>query len=147
MMRHKIGFIAFTVGVFMAGFVLRSALPAGLVAHAQAAHRVFEIRTYTAPDGKLPELQARFRNHTMRIFERHGMTNIGYWVPQDAPMSQNTLVYVLAHENRETAKQSWAAFGKDPEWRKVAEESQVNGRLTSKVESLFVDPTDFSPLK
>lgn len=147
MMRHKIGFIAFTVGVFLAGFFLRSALPAGPVAHAQAAHRVFEIRTYTAPDGKLPELQARFRNHTMRIFERHGMTNIGYWVPQDVPMSQNTLVYVLAHRNRETAKQSWAAFGKDPEWRKVAEESQVNGRLTSKVESLFVDPTDFSPLK
>ena len=146
-MRHKIGFIAFTAGVFMAGFVLWSALPTGLVAHAQAAHRVFEIWTYTAPDGKLPELQSRFRNHTMRIFERHGMTNIGYWVPQDAPMSQNTLVYVLARENREAAKQSWAAFGKDPEWRKVAEESQVNGRLTSKVESLFVDPTDFSPLK
>lgn len=141
------GWIGFTAIVFLAGFFVRDLLPAGPVAHARAANRVFELRTYTAPDGKLPELQARFRNHTTRIFSRHGMTNVGYWVPQDAPASQNTLIYILAHENREAAKKSWDAFREDPEWKKVAAESQVNGRIVSKVESVFIDPTDFSPLK
>lgn len=147
MLKRKVTFVALTCGVFLAGFFVRGMLPAAPVAHAQSANRVFEIRTYTAPDGKLPELQARFRNHTTRIFERHGITNVAYWVPQEAPQSQNTLIYVLAHRSRDAAKQSWAAFGADPEWRKVAAESQVNGRLTSKIESLFVDPTDYSPLK
>ena len=147
MLKHKLGFIVFTAGVFLAGFFLQRLLPSDPMVHAQSAHRVFEIRTYTAADGKLPGLQARFRNHTMQIFERHGITNIGYWVPQDAPQSQNTLIYVLAHKNRETAKQSFAAFGADPEWQKVQAESEVNGRLVTKVSSVFADPTDFSPLK
>ena len=108
---------------------------------------MFELRTYTAPEGKLPELQARFRNHTMRIFNKHNMTSIGYWVPQDAPNSQNTLIYVLAHPSREAAKKNWADFQADSEWQKVSTESQVNGRIVSKVESVFMDPTDYSPIK
>ena len=138
---------ALFVIVFLAGFWVRGMLPDGSAAYAQAGHRVFEVRTYTAPEGKLGDLQARFRNHTMRIFQKHGMTSIGYWVPQDPPLSQNTLVYILAHPSREAAKQNWAAFQQDPEWQKVAAESQVNGRIVSKVESLFVEPTDFSPIK
>jgi hypothetical protein len=114
---------------------------------AQSAGRVFELRTYTAPDGKLGELHARFRNHTMRIFERHGMTNVVYLSPQDAPLSQNTLVYLLAHKSREGAKVSWAAFANDPEWKKVSTESQVNGKIVAKVESVFLNPTDYSPMK
>jgi hypothetical protein len=114
---------------------------------AQNAGRVFELRTYTAPDGKLPELQARFRNHTMRIFERHGMKNVGYWVPQDAPAKDNTLIYVISHESREAAKKSWAAFGGDPEWQKVAKESQVNGKIVAGVTSVYMDATDYSPIK
>ena len=117
------------------------------VLQAQAANRVFELRTYTAPDGKLGELHARFRNHTMRIFEKHGMTNVVYLSPQDAPLSQNTLVYLLAHKSREAAKASWGAFVADPEWRKVNTESQVNGKIVAKVESVFLDPTDYSPMK
>jgi len=105
------------------------------------------LATYTAPEGKLPELQARFRNHTMRIFNKHNMTSIGYWVPQDAPNSQNTLIYVLAHPSREAAKKNWADFQADSEWQKVSTESQVNGRIVSKVESVFMDPTDYSPIK
>jgi hypothetical protein len=117
------------------------------VAQAQAGNRVFELRTYTAPDGKLPELQARFRNHTTRIFEKHGMKNVGYWVPQDAPLKDNTLIYVISHESRDAAKKSWAAFGADPEWQKVAKESQVNGKIVAGITSVYMDPADYSPIK
>ncbi len=132
--------------MFVAGFVARGVVtPMPLLA--QATTRVFEIRTYTAPEGKLGELHARFRNHTLRIFAKHGMTNIAYFAPQDSPLSQNTLIYVLAHPSREGARKSWASFQADPEWQKVAADSQVNGRIVSKVESVFADATDYSPLK
>jgi hypothetical protein len=114
---------------------------------AQSSARVFEIRTYTAPEGKLGDLHARFRDHTLRIFAKHGMTSVAYFAPQDSPLSQNTLIYVLAHSSREAARQSWADFQADPEWQKVAAASQVNGRIVSKVESVFADATDYSPLK
>jgi len=114
---------------------------------AQEHGRVFELRTYTCYEGKLPDLLARFRNHTTRIFEKHGMTNIAYWVPQDAPASQNTLIYVIAHSSREAAKKNWDEFHNDPEWQKVQKDSEANGKLVSKVESVFLDPADFSPVK
>jgi len=131
--------------VFVCGLVLGNMLPG--IAHAQSAQRVFEIRTYTAPEGKLDALHARFRDHTLRIFQKHGMTSIGYFKPQDAPLSQNTLIYVLAHPSREAAKKAWADFQADPEWQKVSAESQVNGRIVTKVESVFADPADYSPMK
>jgi hypothetical protein len=131
---------------FILGFLARGVVPGEPVAHAQSA-RVFELRTYTAPDGKLEELHKRFRDHTLRIFKNHGMTNIAYFKPQDAPLSQNTLIYVIAHQSRDAAKASWAAFQADPEWQKVANESQKNGKIVAKVESVFLDPTDYSPLK
>jgi len=131
---------------FALGFLARGIVALEPVAHAQGA-RVFELRTYTAPEGKLAELHARFRNHTLRIFKKHGMENVIYLAPQDAPLSQNTMVYLLAHPSREAAKQNWAAFGKDPEWQKVAQETQVNGKIVAKVESVFFDATDYSPLK
>jgi len=117
------------------------------VAQAQAANRVYELRTYTAPDGKLADLNARFRNHTMRIFQKHGMTNVGYWVPQDAPAKDNTLIYIISHASREAAKKSWADFAADPEWKKVSAESQVNGRIVASVVSVFMDATDYSQIK
>jgi NIPSNAP len=117
--------------------------PAG----AQEHGRVFELRTYTCYEGKLPDLLARFRDHTMHIFERHGMTNIAYWVPQDAPASQNTLIYIIAHASREAAKKNWDEFRSDPEWQKVQKDSEANGKIVSKVDSVFMAPTDFSPLK
>jgi hypothetical protein len=142
-MRKTIGMaLIFAVGV-VAGSLLQ---PAGLL-RAQGGSRVFEIRTYTAPEGKLPNLQARFRDHTRRIFDKHGMTSVGYWVPQDAPLHDNTLIYILAHPSREAAKKAWADFQADPEWKKVSDESQRDGRIVSKVESVFVDPTDYSPIK
>lgn len=110
--------------------------------------RVFEIRTYTSPDAaKLQALHARFRDHTTRIFARHGMTNVAYFAPQDAPLAQNTLIYVIAHASREQARRNWEAFRADPEWQQVAAASNANGNIVSKVESVFADATDFSPLK
>jgi hypothetical protein len=116
-------------------------------AHAQTKDRVFELRTYTAEDGKLEALHARFRDHTTKIFQKHGMTNVGYWSPADEPLAKNTLVYLLAFPSREAAKQSWAAFRNDPEWKKVQAESEAQGKLVKKVDSVFMNPTDYSPLK
>ena len=120
---------------------------ASSTALAQGAGKVFELRTYTGPEGKLPNLQARFRDHTIRIFNKHGMKSIGYWVPQDAPAKDNTLIYILQHESREAAKKSWADFQADPEWKKVSAESQVDGRIVSGVVSVFMDATDYSAIK
>jgi hypothetical protein len=114
---------------------------------AQSAAKVYELRTYTAPEGKLADLHKRFREHTLRIFQKHGMTNVIYLAPTDAPASQNTLVYLLSHQSREAAKASWDAFRNDPEWKKVASESQVNGPIVSKVDSMFLQATDYSPMK
>ena len=133
--------------VFGAGFMLGSITQGIQDAQAQSATRVFELRTYTAPEGKLPNLQARFRDHTMRLFEQHGMTNIGYWTPQDEPNSLNTLVYIISHDSREAAAASWDAFRSDPEWREGSRASQVDGRIVSNVESVFLDATDFSPIQ
>src|SRR5881628_698902 len=116
-------------------------------AEAASAGQVFEIRTYTTHPGKLDALNARFRDHTTSIFKKHGMQNVGYWVPQDEPAHSNTLVYIIAHKSREDAKKSWEAFRADPEWQKVSKESEANGKIVAKVESVFADPTDYSPLK
>jgi hypothetical protein len=111
------------------------------------AARVFEMRTYYTFPGRLDALHKRFRDHTRKMFEKHGMTNVGYWVPQDAPARENTLVYVISHASREQARANWAAFGADPEWKKIAEASQVDGKIVERVESVFMDATDYSPLK
>src|SRR5689334_13513858 len=109
--------------------------------------RVFEIRTYTTESGKLQDLIKRFRDHTTSLFEKHGMTNIGYWVPADEPRSKNTQIYILAHESRDAAKKSWAAFQHDPEWIKVKTASEADGKIVSKVEAVYAEPTDFSAIR
>ena len=138
--------IAFAVVCLAIGFAAGS-WNASTAAYAQGAGKVFEMRTYTAPDGKLPNLQARFRDHTIRIFNKHNMKSVGYWVPQDEPAKSNTLVYIISHDSREAAKKSWADFQADPEWKKVSAESQVDGPIVSKVVSVFMDATDYSPIK
>ncbi len=110
--------------------------------------RCFEMRTYYAAPGKLEELNKRFREHTCALFKKHGMENIGYWIPQDKDKgAENTLVYIIAHKSREDAKKSWAAFIADPEWKKVQQESEANGKLVEKIESVFLSATDYSPIK
>ncbi|HEV2448278.1 MAG TPA: NIPSNAP family protein [Candidatus Sulfopaludibacter sp.] len=125
-------------------FLLLLALCAGF---AFAQNRVYELRTYTCYEGKLEALKTRFRDHTIEIFKRHGMESIGYWVPQDPEKSRNTLIYILAHPSREAAARHWKEFSADPEWKKVAADSEANGKIVSHVDSVFMDPTDFSQLK
>ena len=112
-----------------------------------AGNHVFEVRTYTAEPGKLDALHARFRDHTVQIFNKHGMTSVGYFAPTDEPLSKNTLIYILEFPSRDAAKKSWDEFRNDPEWQKVQKESEANGKLVTKVESVFAEPTDYSPLK
>ena len=133
--------------VFACGVCLAAVFRPGSAVQAQATTRVFEIRTYTAADGKLDALQARFRDHTVALFQKHDMTSVGYFTPQDAPLKQNTLIYILAHPSREAAAKNWQAFQNDPEWQKVKAASETQGPLTTKIESVFVDPTDYSPMK
>ena len=104
---------------------------------------VFELRTYTTVPGRLPALHARFRDHTMRLFEKHGMKNVIYWTPTDKP---DTLIYVLAHASEEAARQSFAAFRDDPDWKRAREDSEKDGPIVLKVESQFLAPTDYSPI-
>ena len=113
----------------------------------QAENRIYELRTYVSPEAKFENLLARFREHTVKLFEKHGMQNIGYWVAADEPASKTTLIYVLAHKDREAAKASWDAFRKDPVWLKAKSESEANGAIVDKVTSVFMNPTDFSKLK
>jgi len=107
--------------------------------------RVYEMRTYTAPDGKFEALQTRFRDHTLKLFEKHGIENVAYFVPTDDPKSQNTLIYLIAHKSRDAAEASWKAFRDDPEWKKVHANSEVNGKLVEKVDVMFLAPTDYTP--
>ena len=105
-------------------------------------HSLYELRTYYANDGKIDALHARFRNHTMTLFEKHGMQNVAYWTPADAP---NTLIYIIAHKDAEAAQASWQAFVKDPEWQKVYNASIADGRLVGKIDNVFMTKTDYSP--
>lgn len=107
---------------------------------------VFELRVYTSPPGKMPNLLARFKNHTTRIFERHGMINVGYWLPVEQK-EDDKIYYLLKHKSRTAAEASWKAFGADPEWIKVSTESEANGPIVSHVESTFLTSTEFSAIK
>ena len=132
--------------VLLIGLLLALIIPTS----AEEDTRAYELRIYTAAPGKLPDLLARFRNHTCKLFEKHGMENIGYWVPVDPENgSETTLYYILAHKSREAAKASFAAFGQDPEWQEARKASEADGKLLAKApESIFLKPTDYSvPVK
>ena len=103
---------------------------------------LYELRTYTANEGKLDALHSRFRNYTMEIFAKHGMQNVAYWIPAETP---DTLIYIVAHENGEAAKASWAAFIADPAWQEVYAASIADGRLVKNIDSVFMTKTDYSP--
>lgn len=110
--------------------------------------RCFEMRTYHAAPGKFEAMHARFRDHTGALFKKHGMEIVGFWVPTDKDKgADNKVIYMLAHKSREAAKKSWAAFGIDPAWKKARAESETNGKLVEKAESVFLLATDYSPMK
>ena len=110
---------------------------------------VYELRVYTCEPGKLTALNERFRDHTLTIFARHGIESVAYWIPTEGPASETTLIYLLRHKGRAAAKESWDAFRNDPEWKKVAAESQEkNGKILAQApESTYLAPTDYSPKK
>jgi hypothetical protein len=112
--------------------------------------KIYELRIYTTNPRKLPDLHARFRDHTMKLFEKHGMENIIYWTLAEDfkdESKDNTLVYILAYKSKEAAEASWKGFREDPDWKEAREASEKNGKLVDKVESVFLNPTDYSAIK
>ena len=109
--------------------------------------RVFEMRIYYAHPGKMKALHARFRDHTTKLFEKHGMTNIGYWSPTDPKQAEEKLIYVLAYPSKAAADKAWKDFREDPDWKKAREASEVDGPLVAKVDSVYMNPTDYSTIK
>jgi len=122
-----------------------------LVAVSLMSAEVYELRTYYCLPGRLDALNARFKNHTMKLFEKHGMVNVGYWVPQDepekGPKKSNTLIYVIKHKSRDAAKASWDAFRKDPVWMAARDASEKDGKIVERVESVYMDAVPYSPMK
>jgi NIPSNAP len=110
----------------------------------QTSTIVYELRVYHANPGKLDDLLKRFREHTTKLFERHGLKNVAYWVPVDEPAKSSTLIYILEHPSREAAAANWKAFGDDPEWKSVRDKSEENGKLVDHVDSTYMALTDFS---
>jgi hypothetical protein len=113
---------------------------------APAKPRVFELRTYTPAEGKAEAMNKRFREHTCTLFQKHGMELIGFWTPREGK-DKDKLIYILAFPSREAAASSWKAFQEDPVWQSVRAESEKDGKVVAKVESVFLDPTDYSPMK
>jgi|GEM_PF-624039 len=108
---------------------------------------VYELRTYTSHEGRLEALLERFENHTMRLFEKHGIHNIAYWLPQNEELAGHTLIYIVSHPDRESAAANWRSFATDPEWQQVAEESQRDGEIVESVQSVYMESTPWSPMQ
>jgi hypothetical protein len=126
--------------VLLTGCVLAGTAQVCLAEDADAT--VYELRTYTTHPGRLPALHKRFRDHTMGLFKKHGMTNVMYWTPVD---TEDTLIYVVKHDSPEAAKKSWEGFRNDPAWKKAAQESEADGKIVMKVQSVYMKATDYSP--
>jgi len=137
-MRKTMLMVGITVAIFTAMLAAMRGTPAA------ADTRTFELRTYTVAPGKFDALHTRFREHATKLFKKHGMTVVGFWVPQDKP---DTLVYILAHPSRQAADAAWQAFRADPDWIAAKAASEKDGSLTTKIESVFMTPTDYSPIK
>jgi NIPSNAP len=143
---QSISAAAFTTPPLWAA-MMTSADPTGRAASGQGVTpgTVYELRVYHVAQGKLGELLARFRDHTIELFARHGMKLVGFWTPVDEPQKNEMLIYILQHPSRETATANWKVFQDDAEWKSVKEKSEANGKLVEKVDSTFMELTDFSP--
>jgi hypothetical protein len=130
-----------------AGLLLLAGGYAPTEAAAQAAtpgeNSFYELRIYDAAPGKLDDLHTRFRDHTLRLFEKHGIQNVGYWVPIDNEANQ--LYFLLAYPSREARDNRWNAFATDPEWVQAKTASEAHGRLVNRAQSIFLEATDYSP--
>jgi hypothetical protein len=131
--------------LIVATVLVSTGFAVGRVSQTAPGH-IYELRIYTPNEGKLDAVNARFRDHTRTIFDRHHMKSVGYWLPTEGERA-GTFVYILEHPSREAAAKNWTEFNADPEWQKVKAESEANGKLVAKVESIFMAPTDYSPIK
>src|SRR6185503_4000268 len=127
----------------MKKLILLSLLMVSSAFSAQKDPRCYELRVYYATPGKLNDLHARFRDHTLKIFENHGISNVGYWVQMENP--DHKLIYLLSYPSREAREKSWKEFFADPEWKAAQKASEANGKLVANVESTFLTATDYSP--
>ena len=150
----KVASVTLSIGLFAAAALSVKAADEKLAdaktaaaAPAGGKERFFEMRTYTTNPGKLEALHARFRDHTNQLFVKHGIELIGYWVPTDPEKSKNTLVYILAYPSKEARDKAWKDFEADPDWKKAKAESEKEGGLVKHVDSVFMTPTDYSPIK
>ncbi len=128
-----------------AALVASDSSPRGDSAPPQSSTTVYELRVYHTYEGKLDDLLRRFREHTMQLFEKHGIKNIAYWTATEDPLKGKTLIYIISHPSREAATANWKAFSDDPEWKQVRDASEANGKIVEKVDSTFMTLTDFSP--
>lgn len=142
--KYVVGSVALVILGMAIGWTVKP-----VVAAPEKPTYVYEMRTYTTEPGKMPNLNARFRDHTVKLFEKHGMKNVIYLTPIDAENKpiDNKLVYLLAHKSQEAAKKSFDDFRKDPEWTTAREASEKDGKIVSKFVSEFFVPTDYSPMK
>jgi hypothetical protein len=133
----------------VSALLVASPPPAVKAQGSPAAGRVFEMRTYIASPGRLDALNARFRNHTLGLFRKHGMEVVGFWVPvEKKDGADDKLVYILAFPSRADAQAAWKAFREDPEWVKVKADSEADGTpLAAKIESVFLTATDYSAIR
>jgi len=136
--------VSFVLGMLFASMQVSTRATA---ADAPPAGKVYELRVYHTNPGKLEALHARFRDHTCKLFQKHGMELVGFWTPIDGEESKDTLIYIVAFPSVEAQKKAWQSFRADPEWIKVKAESEKEGSLTTKVESKNMKATDFSPLR
>jgi hypothetical protein len=143
-MRSRLSFaVVVALAAGLSGFTARPA--AGQEQPMNA--RVYELRTYTTHPGRLPALHKRFSEHTIKLFEKHGMKNEMYWVPTDESRKDNTLIYIVSHDSPEAARKSWDAFRNDPDWTKARTASEADGPIVLKVESVYMTLTNYSPEK
>ncbi|MSV31265.1 MAG: NIPSNAP family protein [Bryobacterales bacterium] len=143
---NKLRFCALLVGATAAGSLLTAQFMK--IQEVRAANnRVYELRMYHTLPNRLMPLETRFRNGEVKVFEKNNMNFIGGWIPQDSPNHENLYIYMLAHESRDAAKKNWAGFGADPEWKVIQKTSEADGKIVEKIESYFMDPSDFSPAK
>ena len=141
-LRGTVSLVALGITVFVGMTVFAAGFSSGQ--ENKVDTRVYELRTYTTEPGRLPALHKRFKDHTIKLFEKHGMKNGMYWVPME---EDHKLIYIVEHESREAAEKSWTAFRNDPEWKKVVAESEADGKIVAKVDRVFMRVVDYSPVK
>jgi hypothetical protein len=137
-------------GIALVAFAAGSLFTARLVQMDRVradSNRVYELRVYHVVPGKVPALQSEFRDRVAALFAKHDMKAVGYFVPEDAPASDNTFIYILVHPNRDEAKKHWDAFRADPVFQEMLKNQQTTGKLVEKADITYMDPTDFSPMK